>query len=84
MHSNTYNAVGVSVLKGVMKVRFANGLDKRKKLLESKQCGHVDVVFVACADMLQLDAVKFAKTQVDVFNAEQLACFDAYLLKHSK
>lgn len=77
MHNNTYTVVGTSVLNGVLKVRFANGLNKRVKVLERN--GHTAIALIECDAMLKLDAAKFALMQTEQFNEEQLACFEAYI-----
>ena len=81
MHNNTYTVVGTSVLNNVLKVRFANGLAKRVKVLQRNL--HTNVTLIECNAMLKLDAAKFAFTQTTVFNEEQLACIAAYIKANS-
>ena len=77
MHNNTYTVVGTSVLNGALKIRFANGLNKRIRVLTRN--GHTAINLVECDAMLKLDAAKFALEQTDVFNEEQRACIAAYV-----
>ena len=81
MHNNTYTVVGTSVLNNVCKVRFANGLAKRKLVLARN--GHSNIALVECNEMHKLDAAKFALTQTEQFNAEQLAVIAAYVAANS-
>ena len=81
MHNNTYTVVGTSVLNGVLKVRFANGLAKRFNVLKRNK--HTSINLIECNAMHKLDAAKFALMQTDVFNEEQLACFAEYVKANS-
>ena len=81
MHNNTYNVVGTSVLNGVLKVRFANGLAKREKVLARN--GHVSINLMDCAELHKLDAAKFALTQTERFSEVELALFEAYIKANS-
>ena len=81
MHNNTYTVVGTSVLNNVCKVRFANALAKRKLVLARN--GHSNIALVECNEMHKLDAAKFALTQTEQFNAEQLAVIAAYVAANS-
>jgi hypothetical protein len=58
MHSNTYNVVGYSELHGTYKVRFANGLAQRKKVLERNE--HINIKLVECNAMHKLQCVQWA------------------------
>ena len=74
---NTFDTVGVSKLaNGVAKVRFANGLATRVKVLQRN--GHTDVNLIECADLTKVNAAKFALT-TDKFNAEEIALLAAYV-----
>jgi hypothetical protein len=77
MHNNTYTVVGTSLLNNALKVRFANGLAKRVKVLQRN--GHSNIALIECNAMHKLQAAQFALTQTDVFNEEQLACIAAYV-----
>ena len=81
MHNNTYTVVGTSVLNNVCKVRFANGLAKRKLVLARN--GHSNIALVECNEMHKLDAAKFALTQTEQFNEAQLAVIAAYVAANS-
>ena len=67
MHNNTYTVVGTSVLNNVCKIRFANGLDKRKRILgnpKNPKGMHVDIKLIECEPMHKLDAAKFLLAQI--------------------
>ena len=81
MHNNTFTVVGTSVLNNTCKVRFANGLAKRIRVLARN--GHSNIALVECNEMHKLDAAKFALTQTEQFNAEQLAVIAAYVAANS-
>jgi hypothetical protein len=73
----TFTVVGTSVLNGVLKVRFANDLATRKKVLERNK--HTAINLIECAAATKVGAVKFAATQTDKFNAEEMALFAAFI-----
>ena len=76
--SKQFTVVGTSVLNGVLKVRFANDLTSRIKVLGRN--GHTDINLIYCAyEMDKVDAVKFAITQETQFNEVERALFEAYL-----
>jgi len=81
MHSNTFTVVGTSVLNGVCKIRFANGLSKRIRVLARN--GHSNIALVECDAMFKLDAAKFALTQ-EQFTEEQRKVIAAYVNSNSK
>lgn len=81
MHSNTFTVVGTSVLNGALKIRFANGLSKRIRVLARN--GHSNIALVECDAMFKLDAAKFALTQ-DVFTEEQRKVIAAYINSNGK
>ena len=81
MHSNTFTVVGTSVLNGVLKIRFANGLSKRIRVLARN--GHSNIALVECDAMFKLDAAKFALTQ-EQFTEEQRAVIAAYINSNGK
>jgi hypothetical protein len=81
MHSNTFTVVGTSVLNGNLKIRFANGLTKRIRVLARN--GHSNIALVECDAMFKLDAAKFALTQ-DVFTEEQRKVIAAYVNSNGK
>jgi len=81
MHNNTFTVVGTSVLNGVLKIRFANGLTKRIRVLARN--GHSNIALVECDAMFKLDAAKFALTQ-DVFSEEQRKVIAAYINSNGK
>lgn len=81
MHSNTFTVVGTSVLNGAVKIRFANGLTKRIRVLARN--GHSNIALVECDAMFKLDAAKFALTQ-DVFTEEQRKVIAAYVNSNGK
>lgn len=74
---NTFDTVGVSKLaNGVAKVRFANGLAGRIKVLLRN--GHTDVNLIECAAMTKVNAAKYALT-TDAFNESERALLAAYV-----
>ena len=81
MHSNTFTVVGTSVLNGALKIRFANGLTKRIRVLARN--GHSNIALVECDAMFKLDAAKFALTQ-EQFTEEQRKVIAAYVNSNSK
>jgi hypothetical protein len=81
MHNNTFTVVGTSVLNGALKIRFANGLTKRIRVLARN--GHSNIALVECDAMFKLDAAKFALTQ-DVFTEEQRKVIAAYVNSNGK
>ena len=81
MHSNTFTVVGTSVLNGVCKIRFANGLTKRIRVLARN--GHSNIALVECDAMFKLDAAKFALTQ-EQFTEEQRKVIAAYVNSNGK
>ena len=81
MHSNTFTVVGTSVLNGALKIRFANGLSKRIRVLARN--GHSNIALVECDAMFKLDAAKYALTQ-EVFTEEQRKVIAAYVNSNGK
>ena len=81
MHSNTFTVVGTSVLNGAVKIRFANGLTKRIRVLARN--GHSNIALVECDAMFKLDAAKYALTQ-EQFSEEQRAVIAAYINSNGK
>jgi hypothetical protein len=81
MHSNTFTVVGTSVLNGAVKIRFANGLSKRIRVLARN--GHSNIALVECDAMFKLDAAKFALTQ-EQFTEEQRTVIAAYINSNAK
>ena len=81
MHSNTFTVVGTSVLNGALKIRFANGLTKRIRVLARN--GHSNIALVECDAMFKLDAAKYALTQ-EQFTEEQRAVIAAYINSNGK
>jgi len=81
MHSNTFTVVGTSVLNGALKIRFANGLTKRIRVLARN--GHSNIALVECDAMFKLDAAKYALTQ-EVFTEEQRKVIAAYINSNGK
>jgi hypothetical protein len=81
MHSNTFTVVGTSVLNGVCKIRFANGLSKRIRVLARN--GHSNIALVECDAVFKLDAAKYALTQ-EVFSEEQRKVIAAYVNSNGK
>lgn len=81
MHSNTFTVVGTSVLNGALKIRFANGLTKRIRVLARN--GHSNIALVECDAMFKLDAAKYALTQ-EQFTEEQRAVIAAYVNSNGK
>jgi hypothetical protein len=73
--------VGTSVLNNTCKVRFANGLAKRKLVLARNE--HSNIALIECAAMHKLAAAQYALTQTEQFNAEQLAVIAAYVAANS-
>jgi hypothetical protein len=81
MHSNTFTVVGTSVLNGAVKIRFANGLSKRIRVLARN--GHSNIALVECDAMFKLDAAKYALTQ-EQFTEEQRNVIAAYINSNAK
>ena len=81
MHSNTFTVVGTSVLNGAVKIRFANGLSKRIRVLARN--GHSNIALVECDAMFKLDAAKYALTQ-EQFTEEQRKVIAAYINSNGK
>ena len=81
MHNNTFTVVGTSVLNGALKIRFANGLTKRIRVLSRN--GHSNIALVECDAMFKLDAAKYALTQ-EQFTEEQRAVIAAYINSNGK
>jgi len=81
MHSNTFTVVGTSVLNGALKIRFANGLTKRIRVLARN--GHSNIALVECDAMFKLDAAKYALTQ-EQFTEEQRKVIAAYINSNGK
>ena len=81
MHNNTFTVVGTSVLNGAVKIRFANGLSKRIRVLARN--GHSNIALVECDAMFKLDAAKFALTQ-EQFTEEQRKVIAAYVNSNAK
>ena len=81
MHNNTYTVVGISTLNNVVKVRFANDIATRYKVLARNK--HSNIQLMECAAMHKLAAAQFALTQTDVFNEMQLATIKAYIVKNT-
>jgi len=81
MHSNTFTVVGTSVLNGALKIRFANGLTKRIRVLARN--GHSNIALVECDAMFKLDAAKFALAQ-EQFTEEQRKVIAAYINSNGK
>ena len=81
MHSNTFTVVGTSVLNGALKIRFANGLTKRIRVLARN--GHSNIALVECDAMFKLDAAKYALAQ-EVFSEEQRKVIAAYINSNGK
>jgi len=77
MHNNTYTVVGTSVLNNVCKIRFANGLTKRIRVLARN--AHSNIALIECNAMQKLQAAQFALTQTEQFNEQQLAVIQAYV-----
>jgi hypothetical protein len=73
----TFTVVGTSVLNGVLKVRFANDLATRIKVLARNK--HTAVKLVECPEASKVGAVKFALAQGEGFDAEDKALFEAYI-----
>ena len=77
----TFTVIGTSVLNGVLKVRFANDLNTRVKVL--KRNGHTAISLMECPAADKAGAVKFALAQGEGFTPEDVALFEAYLKANS-
>lgn len=77
--AKTFDVVGTSVLNGVLKVRFANGLAKRIKVLQNNGHDKDFINLIECPPASKVGAVKFALTQTDKFRAEEIALFETYI-----
>ena len=78
--TKTFTVVGTSVLNGKQKVRFANDLALRIKVLARN--GHEAVRLVECDAMTKLDAAKWLKTQ-DAFGDEATqTVIEAFIAKN--
>jgi hypothetical protein len=73
----TFTVIGTSVLNGVLKIRFANDLATRIKVLQRNK--HTAINLMECPAASKVGAVKFAATQKEQFNEEELALFAAYI-----
>jgi hypothetical protein len=73
----TFTVIGTSVLNGVLKIRFANGLEVRNKVLARN--GHTAINLIECPEASKVGAVKFAIAQEDRFNTEERALFAEYI-----
>jgi hypothetical protein len=73
----TFTVVGTSVLNGVLKIRFANDLATRVKVLQRNK--HSAINLIECPAASKVSAVKFALTQNERFGAEETALFEAYI-----
>jgi hypothetical protein len=72
-----FTVVGTSVLNGVLKVRFANDLATRIKVLQRNK--HSAINLIECDAATKVNAVKYAATQNERFGAEELALFAAFI-----
>ena len=77
MHNNTYTVVGTSTLNNVLKVRFANNLQQRIKVLQRNKHTHINLI--ACAASNKLQAAQFALTQTQQFTQEELFVIQLYV-----
>jgi len=59
--AKTFTVVGTSVLNGTLKVRFANDLVTRIKVLQRNK--HTDVKLMECAEMDKVSAAKWLSEQ---------------------
>jgi hypothetical protein len=82
MHNNAYTVIGTSVLNAKCKVRFANGIAKRQRVLARN--GHSNIMLIECDAMSKLSAAKYALAQTEVFSAEQLSVIAAYVAANTK
>ena len=72
-----FTVVGVSILKGEMKMRFANSI-KRQTVLEKG--GHTDVRLVELSEPLSKSAAASVALQLDIFqDAEAQAVISSFL-----
>ena len=81
MHNNTYTVVGLSTLNNVVKVRFANDLATRIKVLVRNK--HTNIQLVECAAMHKLQAAQFALTHEQFANEQAQAVIKAYIAKNT-
>jgi hypothetical protein len=81
MHNNTYTVVGISTLNNVVKVRFANDIATRYKVLARN--AHTNIVLIECAAMHKLAAAQFALTQEQFANEQAQAVIKAYIAKNT-
>jgi hypothetical protein len=81
MHNNTFTVVGVSTLNNVVKVRFANDLVTRIKVLLRNK--HTDVRLVECAAMNKLQAANYLLAHEDFADAATQAVIKEYIKKNA-
>jgi hypothetical protein len=81
MHNNTFTVVGVSTLNNVVKVRFANDLVTRIKVLLRNK--HTDVRLVECAAMNKLAAANYLLQHADFADAATQAVIKEYIKKNA-
>ena len=75
-----FTVVGVSTLNGAVKLRFANDIALRTKVLLRNE--HKDVRLMECAEMTKLNAALFLKTQEAFSDEATQAVIAAYLAKN--
>jgi len=81
MADKTFTVAGTSVLNGVMKVRFANDLKGRIKVLTKND--HCDVQLIELAEaQTKINAVLALRASADFASVEQQAVFDRYIAKN--
>jgi len=81
--NKTFDTAGTSVLNGVMKVRFANGMAGRIKVLKANE--HTDIQLMELsAPKTKINAVLEVREHDDFGYLEQQAVFDAFIIKNDK
>jgi hypothetical protein len=81
MHNNTYTVVGISTLNAVVKMRFANNIAQRYKVLARNK--HTNVQLIECAAMQKLSAAQYALTQTEFASEQAQAVIKAYIAKNT-
>jgi hypothetical protein len=81
MHNNTYTVVGISTLNAVVKMRFANDLVTRYKVLARNK--HTNVKLIECAAMHKLAAAQYALTQAEFADEQAQAVIKAFIAKNT-
>jgi hypothetical protein len=82
MTNNTFTIAGLSTLNGVVKMRFANDLAERVKVLTKNE--HTDVHLIDLGtELTKIDCAKALLAHKDFKDAEAQAVITAYVTKNT-